>query len=154
MDNQVIASIQFLQRQAASLLLYQSVLTGEVGQAFLNLLQALRHSDGEGLGCLQVYGRWFNALSARNQSWQDYLITQILTDGNPFTILVQQADLAKLPPSLVAAVKQDLQALQSLYKCSSDTLSQWVQAASDLPVAPVAWNYEPAAVQILDESLV
>jgi hypothetical protein len=159
MDNQAMpsastsssASIQFIQRQAASLLLYQSVLTGEVGQVFLNLLQALRHSDDEGLGCLQIYGRWFNALAARNQSWQDYLITQVLTDGNPFTILVQQTDLAKLPPSLLAAVKQDLQALQSLYKCSSDTLSQWVQAASDLPEAPVAWNYEPAAVQILDE---
>ncbi len=151
MDNQALASIQFLQRQAASLLLYQSVFTGEVGQAFLNLLQALCHSDGEGLDCLQIYGRWFNAIAARNQSWQDYLITQILTDGNPFTILVQQADLAKLPLSLVAAVKQDLQALQSLYKCSSDTLSQWVQVASDLPVAPVAWNYEPATVHILDE---
>lgn len=99
--------VRLLQYQAASLLLYQSVLTGEVGQAFLNLLQALSHSHADELGyILLAYGRWFKALAARNQSWQDYLITQILTDDNPFTSLVQQTELA-LPPALVAAAQQD-----------------------------------------------
>ena len=146
MDTKLDRSLQLLQRSCASLLLYQSVLTGEVGQAFLKLLQALRHSDDEGLGCIQAYGTWFKALAARNQSWQDYLISQILTNDNPFTRQVQYTDLAKLPPALVAAAKQDLQALHSLYKCSSDELSQWVQATTGLPVAPVAWNHEPAGV--------
>lgn len=143
---ELLASLQVLQRQASSLLLYQSVLTGEVGCAFLNLLQTLRHSDAEGLGCLQAYGSYFKALAVRNQSWQDYLITQILSDDNPFTSQVQQKDLAKLPPALVAAAQQDLQALQSLYKCSGDSLSQWVQTAAHLPVAPVVWNYDPPSV--------
>ena len=157
MDTQAIASIQFLQRSSASLLLYQSVLTGEVGQSFLELLQALRHinlmqalrqSDIDDLGCIKAYGNWFKALAARNQSWQDYLITQILTDNNPFTSQVQLfADKANLPPALVAAAQQDLQALQSLYQCSSDQLSQWVQAATGLPVAPVTWNHEPAEIE-------
>jgi predicted AAA+ superfamily ATPase len=151
MDNQEIASLQFLQRQAASLLLYQSVLTSEVGRAFLELLQALRqldlmqalrHSDIDELGCIQAYGSWFKALAARNQSWQDYLITQILTDDNPFTRQVQHTDLEKLPPALITAAQQDLQALQSLYQCSSDEFSQWVQTAAGLSVAPVAWNQE------------
>jgi predicted AAA+ superfamily ATPase len=142
----LLASLQLLQRQASSLLLYQSVLTNEVGRTFLNLLQALRHSNNEGLGCLQAYGSWFKALAERNQSWQDYLITQILTDDNPFSSQVQQTDLAKLPPALVAAAQQDLQALQSLYKCSGDFLSQWVQTAAKLPVAPVVWNHDPAGV--------
>ena len=151
MDNQEIASLQFLQRQAASLLLYQSVLNSEVGRAFLDLMQALRHiylmqtlrhSDIDELGCVQAYGRWFKALAARNQSWQDYLITQILTDDNPFTSLAQQKELA-MPPALIAAAEQDLQALQCLYQCSSETLSQWVQATAALPVAPIAWNHEP-----------
>jgi len=141
MDTQAIARSQFLQRQAASLLLYQSVLAGEIGQAFLNLLQALNHSDSEPIGCLQAYGRWFKALAAKNQSWQDYLINQILADDNPFTSLAQILDLEKLPPALVAAAKQDLQALQCLFKCSSDDLSQWVKAVTALPVTPVAWNY-------------
>ena len=62
MDSQA-DSIQLLQTQTASLLLYQAVLTDEVGQAFLNLLQALRqlelmqsmrHSDIDDLGCLRA----------------------------------------------------------------------------------------------------
>ena len=56
-------SIQLLQRQAASLLLYQSVLSGEVGQAFVDLLQSFLHSDVDGLNSLQTYGRWFKALA-------------------------------------------------------------------------------------------
>ena len=148
MDSQA-DSIQLLQTQTASLLLYQAVLTDEVGQAFLNLLQALRqlelmqsmrHSDIDDLGCLRAYCNYFKALAARNQSWQDYLITEILTDDNPFTRQVQQTDWANLPPALVAAAKQDLQALQILYQCSSEQLSQWVKAAVQLNVAPVAWN--------------
>ena len=140
MDTQAIASIKFLQRQAASLLLYKSVLAGEVGSAFLNLLQALCDGDTDGLVCLQAYGSWFQALAAKNQSWENYLITQILRTDNPFTRQVQQASL--LSPALVAAAQHDLQALQSLYNCSSDQLSRWVQAAAKLPAAPVAWNQQ------------
>ncbi|HCF26528.1 MAG TPA: AAA+ family ATPase [Cyanobacteria bacterium UBA11049] len=148
MDSQA-ASIQLLQTQTASLLLYQAVLTDEVGQAFLNLLQALRqlelmqslrHSDIDDLGCLRAYCNYFKALATKNQSWQDYLITQILTDDNPFTRQVQHTDWANLSPALVAAAKQDLQALQIVYQCSSEQLSQWIQAAVQLNVAPVAWN--------------
>jgi len=148
MDSKTLASIQFLQLQAASLLLYQSVLTDEIGQSFLHLLQSLRDSDG-GVECLQAYGKWFRVLAASNQSWQDYIITQILKDDNPFTRQVQQVDLAKLPPALVAAAQQDLQALRSLYNCNSETLSQWVQAASNLPIAPIAWNHSAVEVETL-----
>jgi predicted AAA+ superfamily ATPase len=141
-DASAIASIHFLQRQAASLLLYQSVLFGEVGGSFLDLLQALRHRDPQGLSYLQAYGRWFRAASAVRQSWQDYLIMQILLNDNPFTQQVQQTELENLPPALVAAAQQDLQALQSLYECSGTQLSHWVQEASGLPLAPVAWYQE------------
>lgn len=142
MDTQDFASLQILQRAYASLLLYQSVLAGEIGQAFLNLLQTLGHSNGEQLACVKAYGRWFKALAKRDQSWQDYLVTQILVDDNPFTSLVQQQELADLPPALVAAAQQDLQALQYLYKCSSETISGWVQTTAALPVAPIAWQRE------------
>jgi uncharacterized protein len=142
LDTQAIASIHSLQRQAASLLLYQSVLSGEVGFTFLDLLQTLRRRDPDGLSYLQAYGRWFQALAAKHQSWQDYLITQILRDENPFTQQIQHAQLEHLPPALVAAAQQDLQALQSLYECSGTELSYWVQEASGLPLAPVAWYQE------------
>ncbi|MBD1902746.1 ATP-binding protein [Trichocoleus sp. DQ-A3] len=149
MDTQAIASIEFLQRQAASLLLYQSVLRGEVGTAFLNLLQALSSNNTNGLACLQAYGTWFQALAARNQGWQDYLITQILRTDNPFSKQVQQSSL--LPPALVAAAQHDLQALQSLYNCSSDQLSRWVQATAKLLAAPVAWNQQQDRVGAIHE---
>ncbi|MBD2741389.1 ATP-binding protein [Coleofasciculus sp. FACHB-1120] len=149
MDTQAIASIEFLQRQAASLLLYQSVLRGEVGTAFLNLLQVLSSSNTNGLACLQAYGTWFQALAARNQGWQDYLITQILRTDNPFSKQVQQTSL--LSPALVAAAQQDLQALQSLYNCSSDQLSRWVQTAAKLLAAPVAWNQQQDRVGAIHE---
>ncbi|MES1023639.1 ATP-binding protein [Gloeocapsa sp. BRSZ] len=137
MDTHVSHSIQTLRCQAASLLLYQSVLHNEVGQAFLHLLQSLSNG-GNKINCLQAYGNYFKALAASNQSWQDYLIEQILRDDNPFSQQVQQTET--LPPALLAAAKQDLQVLQSLYQCSSDTLSQWVQVVTGLQTPLAVWD--------------
>ncbi len=134
--------VQFLQRQAASLLLYQSVLQGEVGMAFLELLQAIRYTDSDARGCLQAYGSYFHALAARNQNWEDYLITQILFSENPFTRLAGVQEFEYLPPALVTAVQHDLQVLQSLYECSSASLSEWVQGIAHMPISPVVWYKE------------
>jgi hypothetical protein len=68
---------------------------------FLHLLQSLRDSDG-GVELPPSIRQVVQSLAASNQSWQDYIITQILKDDNPFTRQVQQIDLAKLPPALVA----------------------------------------------------
>jgi predicted AAA+ superfamily ATPase len=113
------------------------VLNNEVGQAFLQLLQTLSNSVDK-ISCLQAYGNYFKALAASNQSWQDFLITQILLDDNPFSQQVQQTQA--LPPALLTAAKQDLQALQSLYQCSSDTLSQWVQVTTELQTPLAVWD--------------
>ncbi len=134
--------VQYLQRQAASFLLYQSVLQDEVGVAFLDLLQAIRYIDADARGCLQAYGSYFYALAARNQNWEDYIITQILFCENPFTILAQQQKFEDLPTALVAAVQHDLQVLQSLYECSSAFLSEWVQTVAHMPISPVVWYDE------------
>jgi hypothetical protein len=156
MDNQAMpmastysyAQVQYLQRQAASLLLYQSVLQSEVGIAFLDLLQAIRYTDADARGCLQAYGSYFHALAARNQNWEDYLISQILICENPFTKLAQQREFKDLPPALIAAVQHDLQVLQSLYECSTACLSEWVQTVAHMLVSPVVWYQEPAAVRV------
>ncbi|HYX13888.1 MAG TPA: ATP-binding protein [Nostoc sp.] len=150
MDNQAmpIAStslytkVQYLQRQAASLLLYQSVLQGEVGMAFLELLQAIRYTDADARGCLQAYGSYFHALAAKNQNWEDYLITQLLFSENPFTKLAQVREFEDFPPALVAAVRHDLQILQSLYECSGASLSEWIQGVAHMPISPVVWYKE------------
>jgi uncharacterized protein len=148
MMTQVIFSIQFLQRQAAALLLYQSVLEGSIGGAFLTLLQTLRHRDGDrdGIASLQAYGEWFRALAVTGLSWQDYLLMQILRADNPFTQLAQKVELTQLSPALIAAVQQDLRSLHCLYACSSQQLSQWVQELSELPVAPIAWESAQTSV--------
>ncbi|MEH2068969.1 MAG: ATP-binding protein [Nostoc sp.] len=134
--------VQYLQRQAASILLYQSVLQDEVGVAFLDLLQAIRYIDADARGCLQAYGSYFYALAARNQNWEDYIITQILFCENPFTKLAQQRKFEDIPAALVAAVQHDLQILQSLYECSSASLSEWVQTVAHMPISPVVWYDE------------
>jgi predicted AAA+ superfamily ATPase len=141
-------TVQFLQRQAASLLLYQSILTSEVGSTFLNLLQTIRYTDVDGRDCLQAYGSYFQALASSHQTWEEYLIKQILIADNPFTKLAQQQEFSQLPPALVAAVQHDLQVLQTLYECNSAVLSQWVQMATHLPISPVVWYREPEAVGI------
>jgi hypothetical protein len=158
---QDLADIRHLQRQAASLLLYQSVLQDVVGKAFLTLLPALHHSDGSEAAILlglQAYGDWFKALATANLSWQDYLIIQILQDDNPFTQQAQQTAWESLPPVLVAAAQHDLQALQSLYQCSHQSLSHWVQqlklgtkapiAKSHLPAIPLTWDNSASALDV------
>lgn len=140
--------VQHLQRQAASLLLYQSVLQSEVGMAFLELLQAIRYTEADARGCLQAYGSYFHALAARNQNWEDYLITQLLFSENPFTRLTQQREFEDLPPAIVAAVHHDLQVLQSLYECSSASLSEWVQGVAHMPISPVVWYKEQELVGV------
>ncbi|WP_353929519.1 ATP-binding protein [Okeanomitos corallinicola TIOX110] len=139
----VHTKVQFFQRQAASLLLYQSVLQGKVAIAFLDLLQAIRYTDADGRDCLQAYGNYFQALAASQQTWEEYLINQILIADNPFTRLAQQREFTDLPMALVAAAKHDLQVLQDLYECNSAVLSEWVQIISHLPVSPVVWYQEP-----------
>jgi predicted AAA+ superfamily ATPase len=140
--------VQFFQRQAASLLLYQSVLQGEVPIAFLDLLQSIRYSDADGRNCLQAYGNYFQALAASKQTWEEYLIRQILIADNPFTRLAQQRAFADLPTALVAAAQHDLQILQNLYDCNSAILSEWVQFVAHLPVSPVVWYQESESIEI------
>jgi uncharacterized protein len=141
-------AVQLLQRQAASLLLYQSVLESDVGRTFLNLLQTIRYTDADGRDCLQAYGSYFQALASSHQTWEEYLIKQILTADNPFSKLAQQHNYSKLASSLLVAVQHDLQVLQSLYECNSAVLSEWVQMATHLPISPVVWYREPESVGI------
>ncbi|HEY9662585.1 MAG TPA: ATP-binding protein [Allocoleopsis sp.] len=131
---------QALQREAASLLLYQSVLTGAASQAFLDLIQALIQPDMTGINCLWSYGQWFQALASTGLNWQDYLLSQILKAENPFVQQAQRSNFTALPPALVAAAQHDLQILQRLYQCDSQLLSQWVQSATALETAPIAWE--------------
>jgi uncharacterized protein len=159
MHDSVSSSVQFLQRQVASLLLYQAVLEGDIGRSFLQLLRAFRQQDKDGLACLEAYGQWFRAMAAAGLSWQDYLLTQIVRADNPFSQQAQQLPLDELPPALVLAVQQDLRRLKNLYECSGHQFSLWMKAGFSLSVPLVEWvpscGYlgARASTQVLDESL-
>ncbi|MBE9166687.1 ATP-binding protein [Pleurocapsales cyanobacterium LEGE 06147] len=142
-----IVDSRSLLEQVSSLHLYQSVFDDEVGAAFIDLLHDISICDRQSktnketaeVNCLQVYGRWFKILAATGQSWQDHLITKILLDENPFSQQVQKIALEDLPSSLIAAVKHDLQIVQNIYNCSTQTICEWVQTASNSPLAPIPW---------------
>lgn len=140
MDAKVLAAIGFLQRQAASLLLYQAVFTHPIGQRFGQLLAALCSPTANPLAVLTAYGEWFSALATVGQSWQEYLIREILYADNAFSQQAQRLELGALHPALIAAAQHDLRALQQLYRCDGDRLSQWVQQATG--TALPAWEQQ------------
>jgi hypothetical protein len=150
-NSQIISEVRFLQRQVASLLLYQSVLKTEMGEAFLNLLQAIEQSETNNFDCLQAYGHWFRLQAAHCQSWQDYLITQILRVENPFTQQAQQTPWADLHPSLILAARSDLEQLHSVYRCSPAQISQWVKQVAPLSDRPVIWESQPDQLGKIEE---
>ncbi len=139
-SSQAIAQIQKLEQEIAFLLLYQSVLKNQAGEAFLQLLQSLSKKDVAGIECIQNYSHWFRTIASQNLSWPEYLITQILKDDNPFTQQVQQTNFTSISPSLIAAAKHDLRILQNLYQCSSQKISQWIQTIAKLGKPPIPWE--------------
>jgi predicted AAA+ superfamily ATPase len=141
-DTSPYPQIQVLQRQTASLLLYQSTLQNEVGVAFVELLQAMGNPDQSGQRCLQAYGSYFQALAASKQNWQEYLINQILIAENPWTKLAQQQNFINIPTTLITAVQHDLRLLQTISECNSIVLSEWVQFMTDVPVPSLVWERE------------
>ncbi len=138
------AELHQMQRAIAGLLIYQDILNSEVGNAAIELLDAIANRDrsqGTALVCLTAYGRFFKALAAENCSWEEYLIDRILQAENPFTLQAQKIDLdypqgslAKyLSPALVMAVRQDLQSLYTLY-INGHYIPKWVQQVGENPV--------------------
>ena len=145
-------SIPFLQRQAASLLLYQSVLDGKIAQTFLALLHILGQADGNEIDRLRAYGAWFQAQATEGLSWQQYLIVQILRADNPFTQQAQQTPFEKLPAALIAAAQQDLRSLQSLYQCDGQQLSQWMQDKTSLATGAIVWDHPAQSITELHQA--
>ena len=129
-------------------MLYTSVLQEKPGQTFVYLLQALydctRHVSDDLVDCLPAYGRWFRAMAEQNQTWSDYILTQVLRSENPFSHQVQQQGLDRLPTALKAAAQADLEILRSLVACDGHQLSHWVAEVSQVS-PPIAWETETQA---------
>lgn len=120
LEEGAIAIIQHCRQQAASLLLYQSVVASEIAQAFTALLTAIataRQADQSthfqlehAIACSQAYGRWFSALALHQQSWQQHLLAQILSADNAFSQQAQSITLSFPPnfPQLAADLETPL----------------------------------------------
>jgi len=101
-----------------SLCLYQGVFANPIGQALISFLESLTQDNS--INTLKSYGYLFNQLADNQQSWQDYLVTQILLDDNPFSRQVQRKNIQDLPQSLIKAAKHDLLILHNLYDFQID----------------------------------
>ncbi len=137
------ATVQNYYQKSASLLLYQSVLESDVGQAFIRLLATLmplEKTDSEAtVTCRRAYGNWFLALAKQQQSWQQHLIQQILIADNPFSQQAQRLSvdsikstaksdlLDRFNPDILAAADHDLAIIHSLYRLSTKQVSEWVK---------------------------
>ncbi len=92
-----IAQLQGLERNIASLLIYQAVFSHPVGQAFWQLIKILQNPTARSTDSPAAYGKWFYQLASHQQSWQEYLLAQVLKNENPFTQQAQQFELTQLP---------------------------------------------------------
>ncbi len=138
LDKDAIANIQNYRQQAASLLLYQAVLTGDIGQAFLHLLDSL--IAGDDLTARLAYGEWFAELANHQQSWHRYLISQILLADNAFSQAAQTTSAGQseqIAPSILAAAHHDLDILKTLYHLPAERLSQWTAQITGSSAPPV-----------------
>ena len=142
--NQLKQFKYFLYPQISSLLLYQSIFQSEVGQTFISLLYSLYFRDKQTLNLksLTAYGNFFKALARTGKSWQDYLISEILLNENPFSQQVQSIPYQKLPTPLIDAVRHDLSILQIIYDCTTQQIAEWVKKSTSTDYSPVVWEVE------------
>lgn len=142
--------INDLQPQIYSLVLYQGLFKQNAGKFFLEFLSTLEASDQSKYQCLKAYGEWFQALAKQQQSWQDYLITAILQDENPFSNAAQEYTFEDIPLALIKAAKQDLKALQNLSAYRAEQICEWIERKTGY--LPVSYDQQTEEPTILHQS--
>jgi uncharacterized protein len=117
-----------------SLHLYGDLLKDDVGQAFLQLQEALVTRDRRSV--VEAYGDWFGALSDREIGWQEHLLQRLVEDDNSFSRAAAKSDIA-LPVAMGAG--RDLQVLQQLYNYDAEAMAADVNQQANLAVPVVPW---------------
>jgi len=115
---------------ASQLLILQPALAGELPQAFLKTLAALRSGRDGGQAALLAYGAFYRLLAASEHgTWRAALLSSLL---GTTTVFSEKAAAGKpLPGALQAAVAADLNRLSEL--CLKEgTLAGWVAEAAEL----------------------
>jgi hypothetical protein len=130
--------------ETSSLLLFNSVFNDPVGENLIRLLKAIAHGHHKGsnnLSLLAPYGNWFRAIAGVNENWEDYFITQILINENPFTNLAQRDQLRNLPTPLIEGTKHDLKILQEIYELGQKMPTLLQEHLKDHQIIP--WDIPP-----------
>eukprot|EP00878_Enallax_costatus_P017062 GHUV01017914.1.p1 GENE.GHUV01017914.1~~GHUV01017914.1.p1 ORF type:complete len:556 (+),score=170.71 GHUV01017914.1:1048-2715(+) len=119
-----------------SLLVYQHVFKGAVGEALLSLLAVSQKYQASNKDILTAYGKFYNLLMLSGyDDFQDYILDQILLGrDNPFARAVAQGQVQQGAP-ILQAVAYDLDTLQGL-AVGLETLADYVGE-----VAPTAGSY-------------
>jgi hypothetical protein len=121
----------------------RGVLSDDIGIAFIELLDALATEEAPArIG--GVYGRLFALLADEAElsaeplvgdAWQNHLLDRLLETETPFSRKAQRSGVDGLGASLLAQVRRDLEALQSLFTLDAPRLAR---------AAAHAANAEPA----------
>jgi uncharacterized protein len=117
-----------------SLHLYRHLLADDVGQAFLQLQEAMVTRDRRTL--VEAYASWFSALSHRALGWQEHLLQRLVEADNSFSRAAAQSAIA-MPVAMGAG--RDLQVLQQLYDYDVAAIAADVNQRANLTVPVVPW---------------
>jgi uncharacterized protein len=117
-----------------SLHLYGHLLADEVGQAFLQLQEALVARDRRAV--VEAYGSWFSALGDRSMGWQEHLLQRLVEADNSFSRAAARSTIA-MPVAMGAG--RDLQVLQQLYDYDVEAIAADVNQQANLAVPVVPW---------------
>jgi uncharacterized protein len=115
-----LAEIGAFGQQVRSIVIYRDVLDGGVGQAFLDLLQALspdllRSSSLREDRVLTAYSTWLRELANEGMGWQEYLSDRILNADNAFSRQAAKVGFSEIPSTLATIAKRDVRILQQIY---------------------------------------
>ncbi|MFM7547167.1 MAG: ATP-binding protein [Synechococcales cyanobacterium] len=151
MTSSFLPYVQASRLYIPSLVVYQGVMGGAIGQSFKVLLQALTSEPVDPPTVISAYAQWLRQLMTANATWQGFIITAILQDDNLFSRQVQRQPWNTLSPRLLAAVRHDLTILQSLFEIRESQLLERIQTIMPVPESLTSWGEE---VGDLHESVV
>jgi predicted AAA+ superfamily ATPase len=141
------AELAIIRARAASLALFGSLLSDEIGTAYLTLLAHL--AERRLLEAEAERARLFGLLASEAElypeplvgdAWQNHLLDRLLGEDGAFSLKAQRAPFERLGPGLVEQARRDLALLQQLFTLSGEALAELAQSGDEPEPAPLGWD--------------